>query len=200
MQEVRAEDVARYILEKLGNTETAKLQKLLYYCQAWSLVWDGSPLFPERLEAWKLGPVCREVYNRHPHHISVSAEQFEPAVGIPGHMRETIDAVLAFYGRIPTWSLVELTHREDPWVDARGGLPEDAYGSTPISHTAMRSYFERIPTGPGKAIPDSLMRGIDLLLSMTESETCQLAQSSECGDDYLRWLETGQRNFSESAD
>ena len=40
-------DVAKYILEKLGTLSTMKLQKLCYYCQAWSLVWDDTPLFDE---------------------------------------------------------------------------------------------------------------------------------------------------------
>ena len=38
-------DVAKYILHKLGTVTTWKLQKLVYYCQAWSLVWDDEPLF-----------------------------------------------------------------------------------------------------------------------------------------------------------
>ena len=32
-------DVAAYILEKQGAMTTWKLQKLVYYSQAWSLVW-----------------------------------------------------------------------------------------------------------------------------------------------------------------
>ena len=44
-------DVARYILEVKGSMSTMKLQKLCYYCQAWSLVWDDSPLFDEDFEA-----------------------------------------------------------------------------------------------------------------------------------------------------
>ncbi|MBC8146611.1 MAG: hypothetical protein H8E98_01335 [Bacteroidetes bacterium] len=33
-------DVADYILKQVGYITTMKLQKLVYYCQAWSLVWD----------------------------------------------------------------------------------------------------------------------------------------------------------------
>ena len=40
-------DVAKYILEKQGDMSTMKLQKLCYYAQAWSLVWDDRELFPE---------------------------------------------------------------------------------------------------------------------------------------------------------
>ncbi|CUP62134.1 Uncharacterized phage-associated protein [Anaerostipes hadrus] len=38
-------DAAKYILERLGEMSTMKLQKLCYYAQAWSLVWDDVPLF-----------------------------------------------------------------------------------------------------------------------------------------------------------
>ena len=36
-------DVAAYILQKTGSMTTMKLQKLVYYSQAWSLVWDEKP-------------------------------------------------------------------------------------------------------------------------------------------------------------
>lgn len=42
-------DVAAYILQKHGRMTTMKLQKLVYYSQAWSLVWDEKPLFQERM-------------------------------------------------------------------------------------------------------------------------------------------------------
>ena len=40
-------DVAKYILDKKGQLTTMKLQKLLYYTQAWTLAWDDKPLFDE---------------------------------------------------------------------------------------------------------------------------------------------------------
>lgn len=58
-------DVAKYILHKKGPMTTMKLQKLVYYCQAWSLVWDGKPIFEEKIQAWASGPVVRELYNEH---------------------------------------------------------------------------------------------------------------------------------------
>ena len=38
-------DSVAYILSKLGQMPAVKLHKLLYYSQAWSLVWDDRPLF-----------------------------------------------------------------------------------------------------------------------------------------------------------
>ena len=58
-------DVAAYILQEHGPMTTWKLQKLVYYGQAWSFVWDDDELFPEEIEAWANGPVVRELYNAH---------------------------------------------------------------------------------------------------------------------------------------
>ena len=58
-------NVARYIIEQCGSMTTMKLQKLTYYCQAWSLAWDGEPLFEEDFQAWANGPVSPELYQHH---------------------------------------------------------------------------------------------------------------------------------------
>ena len=34
--------------------------RLVYYAQAWSLMWDERFLFPEPIEAWANGPVAQE--------------------------------------------------------------------------------------------------------------------------------------------
>src|SRR5687767_401361 len=62
---VSAHDVAAYILMEHGPLSAMKLQKLVYYSQAWSLVWDDRQLFREPVEAWANGPVVRELYERH---------------------------------------------------------------------------------------------------------------------------------------
>ena len=48
---VRAIDAAEYILRKQGSMSAMKLQKLLYYAQAWHMVWEDELLFPENIEA-----------------------------------------------------------------------------------------------------------------------------------------------------
>ncbi|MCC6923464.1 MAG: DUF4065 domain-containing protein [Nitrosomonas sp.] len=58
-------DVADYILVKQGAISAMKLQKLIYYSQAWSLVWDDEPLFNNKIEAWANGPVVRDLYEKH---------------------------------------------------------------------------------------------------------------------------------------
>lgn len=55
-------DVAAYILNKQGPMTHMKLQRLVYYSQAWHLVWEDKPLFAERIEAWAGGPVIPVLY------------------------------------------------------------------------------------------------------------------------------------------
>ena len=55
-------DIAKYILHQRGQMSTMKLQKLCYYAQAWSLVWDDTPLFDEDFSAWRNGPVCEPLF------------------------------------------------------------------------------------------------------------------------------------------
>jgi hypothetical protein len=47
-KDVTVFEVAAYIISKLGTISAMKLQKLVYYCQAWALVWDEKPLFLEK--------------------------------------------------------------------------------------------------------------------------------------------------------
>ena len=58
-------DVAKYVLKRLGPITTMKLEKEVYYCQAWSLGWDEKPLFHEDFQAWANGPVCPELFHKH---------------------------------------------------------------------------------------------------------------------------------------
>lgn len=108
-------DVAAYVLDKLGVMTTMKLEKLCYYSQAWSLVWDERRLFPERFEAWANGPVCPDLYHAHKGMFKITRGDIH---GDPSNIDEdgtsTIDAVLNAYGKMGAYQLSELTHSERP--------------------------------------------------------------------------------------
>lgn len=139
-----AHDVARYILEKTGTITTMKLQKLLYYCQAWSLVWDEKPLFKENIEAWANGPVIREIYNNHKGRFKVSSWELGSVSKINQTQKETIDGVLDFYGQRSSQWLSDLTHNEAPWQEARKGLSDEERGSNIISLASMNEYYSSL--------------------------------------------------------
>lgn len=114
-------DVAEYILRERGEMTAMKLQKLVYYSQAWSLVWDEQPLFDERIEAWANGPVCRALYSAHHRQFSVAPNSIKTGdLDLDAEAKSTIDAVLEFYGEKSAQWLSDLTHLEAPWLKARG--------------------------------------------------------------------------------
>lgn len=138
-------DVAKYILQQTGRISTMKLQKLCYYSQAWSLVWDDKPLFSEEFEAWANGPVCRELFNLHKGEYSITAEDIleknlsnEP---LTREERETIDVVLESYASRNAQWLSTLTHMEAPWNDARVGIPDGAACCNIITKESMAMYY-----------------------------------------------------------
>lgn len=138
-----AHDVAAYILQRRSMT-AMKLQKLLYYSQAWHLVWADEALFPERIEAWANGPVVREIYADHRREFRLAAWPRGDASSLTSTERETVDAILDSYGRRDAHWLSELTHMEDPWRDARRGLRPGARSTREIPLAAMQRYYEAV--------------------------------------------------------
>lgn len=139
-------DVAKYIIQKKGEMTAMKLQKLVYYSQAWSLVWDSKSLFPEKIKAWANGPVVPELYHAHKGEFLVDERTIlrGNASKLKKPERETVDAVLRTYGDKSPSYLSELTHNESPWKDARDGLSLGERGSREISHASMAEYYESL--------------------------------------------------------
>ncbi len=135
-------DIARWFLSKESMTHK-KLQKLCYYSQAWyCALYDGSPLFPDNIEAWVHGPVIPSLYaeyadfkwNPIPKYEDESYIQDENAVAV-------LDAVYNTYGGFNGDELESLTHSEDPWILARGDKKPWETCTSSISYSSMRKYY-----------------------------------------------------------
>ncbi len=139
-------DVAAYIIGKQGDIPAMKLQKLVYYCQAWSLVWDDEPLFQDRIEAWANGPVVRSLYKLlRGQYMVTTIPDGHPEL-LDDTQRETIDAILEFYGAKSSQWLSDLTHMELPWKEARmkAGLTDGERGQVVISEASMAEYYSSL--------------------------------------------------------
>lgn len=151
----RALDVAAYILSKRGPMTAMKLQKLVYYSQAWNLVWDERRLFPEAIEAWANGPVVRELYSKHRGMWEVTdPAAFGDPAALNAQERGTVDAVLQAYGDKPAHWLSELTHNEPPWRLARerAGLKDRERGSAEIELSDMHEYYDSLTSEAAEAL------------------------------------------------
>lgn len=139
-------DVAKHILDRLGPISAMKLQKLVYYSQAWSLVWDDVPLFENRIEAWANGPVVRDLYDAHKGLFEVRPDTFAHLAKetLTAEQVETIDTVLKAYGGKSSQWLSDQTHAEDPWRIAREGLADGERGDKEISLASMAEYYSSL--------------------------------------------------------
>ena len=136
-------DVAKYILSQTGEISAMKLQKLVYYSQAWSLVWDEEALFDQEIQAWANGPVCQRLYEQHARQFKVGTENFPmgDSSSLNQEQRDTVDAVIKYYGEKSAQWLSDLTHTESPWIDARGDLEPTERSNAEITQAAMHEYY-----------------------------------------------------------
>jgi uncharacterized phage-associated protein len=139
-------DVARYILSKYKILSAMKLQKLLYYSQAWSMVWDETVLFDADFQAWANGPVLPSIYDIHRGQFEVTEDQFKDGnlEQLTETIVDTIECVLSVYGDKTAQWLSNLTHEEDPWLNARGDTPPMERSSSIISKGDIHQYYSSL--------------------------------------------------------
>ena len=146
---VSASDIAKYFIWKAkseGKTITnKKLQKLLYYSQAWSMVYGKKPLFKEDIEAWIHGPAIRVVYEQYKKFgfSSITEDIKESDVkGLPSF--DLLESIWTTYGKYDAQYLEELTHNEEPWQIARQNLEVSESSNNVISLDDMQNYYEKV--------------------------------------------------------
>lgn len=143
-------DVAFYFIKK-GSDEkkpitNKKLQKLVYYAQAWSLVLHNEKLFSEKIEAWVHGPAIPDLYEKF---MQFGAEPItlkpsdKPTFNLPETQKEILDNVWQVYGKFDADYLEILTHSELPWLEAREGLQSSESSENEISLETMKSYYSQ---------------------------------------------------------
>lgn len=118
-----------------------KLQKLLYYAQAWSLVFRGKSLFREEIEAWVHGPVIPSVYQHYKHHGYTSIPLEDCCTKLAKDEVIILNLVWMNYGKQSAKFLEELTHSEYPWSKAREGVRVDQLSNKKISIRDMKIYY-----------------------------------------------------------
>jgi uncharacterized phage-associated protein len=145
---VKAIEVGRYFIH-LANEEkkpitNKKLQKLVYYAQAWSLVLNDKKLFREPIEAWVHGPAVRSLYVQYkdfgfnPIDEKITTENIS---GISDKTKELLDEIWRVYGKLDARYLEVLTHSESPWRDARAGLQSHENSENEITPKSMKSFY-----------------------------------------------------------
>lgn len=142
--QVNVFDVADYILKSHGSMTTMKLQKLCYYTQAWFLADHGEPLFAEDFAAFNNGPVCYELFTAHRGRYIIAAHDLRTgdATRLTPQQQASVTETLNAYGHMSAAQLSELTHREDPWINAMSQR-ESGHSDT-VSKESMSAYYRSL--------------------------------------------------------
>ncbi|MGP1454869.1 MAG: Panacea domain-containing protein [Treponema sp.] len=155
MNTVKAISLSRYICAYIQKLNHMKLQKLIYYVDAWHLVFFDAPLIFEDFEAWVHGPVVRTVWNLYkgklPVHTekAMKQERIQPILTafekkVSKEQLQLINDVLDEYGTKTSYELELCTHNELPWREARQGYEPLENSDKIISKTTMKNYYTMV--------------------------------------------------------
>lgn len=146
---LKPEDVADYFLafaNESGDLVTnLKLQKLVYYAQAWYLANKGKPLFADDFQAWVHGPVLPSLYTKYKNYgfspIQTPINLSEVEKKLPNEVVSFLNEVAKVYMPRGAYELEMMTHREAPWIAARGNIEPDALCHNKISKESMKIFY-----------------------------------------------------------
>lgn len=167
--------VADYLLEKAPtqSLNSVKLQKLVFYAYAWYAHQTGESLFDEPLYAMEHGPVVGPLLSSHSgqkvvtrkdltdtsdslflsDYLACEDESFEDE--LDPYTKEILDAVWNAYRLKDGWQLEELSHQEQPWIEAwssRTGMRADMRKSELIDF--FTAHRPQIPSEVDIVLPD----------------------------------------------
>lgn len=137
-------DIAYYLIELANQTgatvSNLKLQKLVYYAQAWYLAIHGTPLFEEDFQAWVHGPVVPALYQKYKG-FGWQPIQADGSPVLPKEIVSFLDEVAQEYLDCDGYELEQMTHAEVPWNIARADLQADAPSYAVIEKVWMKEYY-----------------------------------------------------------
>lgn len=149
------DDICDYIIFRLkveGNTPLSniKLQKLLYYTQAWYLAHNGNdkPLFNANFQAWIHGPVSRTIFDRFKDSKFLYSEiSLDDIIDrniiekLDEDVKTHVDNVLESYALYSGIELEDMSHQEKPWQQARGDFAPNERCENEISNEVLGDFF-----------------------------------------------------------
>lgn len=128
-----------------------KLQKLLFYSQVWYFVKNNCTLFNDKIEAWVLGPVVEPVWQTFRHMRrgdTISLRKADLTVSLHPNIEKHLDEIWKIYGGYTGVQLVDITHAENLWLNAREGLSDHISSKNIIEiNDSVRGDFKLDPFG-----------------------------------------------------
>lgn len=162
--------VIAYVFEELDEVTPLILQKLLYFIQGIYYVQYGKPIFPEDCRAWIHGPVYPEIYNifRDFKYNPIEDTRFVVLEGtwsaLTEEEKKVIDLVVNTFGIYGGKILERITHKEEPWQNARKGYENNIPSNELITKDSIRQYFNAVNETFGIDSEEGIKRYINSML------------------------------------
>lgn len=153
MDKITYEDIADYFIAKAKESgaliTNLKLQKMVYYAQAWHITIFDEKLFDKDFQAWVHGPVLPELYDDYKQFSWKPIEREDLDVDdlkdienkLGEQKTEFMEELMDEYFGMNAYELERLTHEEEPWKKARSGLDPDEKSTNEIKTEWMEEYY-----------------------------------------------------------
>jgi uncharacterized phage-associated protein len=143
MGEYKARDIARYVVFYCHEHEypisNLKLQKILYFIQAYFLVEVGKPCFSDVIEAWDYCPIVPSVFKEYRIFGSLNIPCTDDGSEfryIKSDDYDSLNCILAEVSKDTESRLTYITRKQSPWIEARKSMNKR------ITNKAIKDYFD----------------------------------------------------------
>lgn len=146
-----------YILVRGGAMSHLKLQKILFYVQAYHLAYFEQEIIDDDFEAWVHGPVSRKIYNLLKEYSTLYSEiEYDGEYTVPQDIinkticHDQVDLINDVIDELKDLSGTELenmTHSETPWINARRGYGAGDKSTEIIPKESIKEYYSKLIYG-----------------------------------------------------
>lgn len=154
LQKIDSIVFGNYILKYYGPMSHLKLQKLLFYCDAYHLAYFDTELVSDKFEAWVHGPVSTKVFDSFKDKSVLYSDLYFPNSSVDGDPDLEFDKLTTsqkdflkeVLSNLAKWNDLELeasSHNETPWKDARKGFSPGDICKKEISKETTKQYYKQ---------------------------------------------------------
>jgi uncharacterized phage-associated protein len=136
-----ADFIISFAQESGSFISNLKLQKLVYYAQAWHLAIKNTRLFDGSFQAWIHGPVNPDLYQRFKRFGYKNIELDVEKPTLDSETTDFLNELLEQYFPFDAYQLERLSHQEEPWIKARGNLDPTESCSNVILESDMALFY-----------------------------------------------------------
>lgn len=152
---IEIDDITDYIISQIKSEEkrvsliNLKIQKLLYYIQAWSYGINQGPLFNGEFQAWIHGPINVHIFERFSASKTLYSEinltdRIKDNIELPDEIAEFVDFILENYVKFSGAELEQLIQEDLPWLKTRGHLGKNEKSTDVIEPELLRNYYGKL--------------------------------------------------------